>query len=116
MEGREDPGDVLVHLVQHRWNQGAPKVCHGLSYKTNMSAMSDIILTDSSAGLGWFPGAGWCEPWPAYVPRGWILDGTGVRSSSCGSIQSDVKAFEGERGLRQHQETYLGQYLSHGSM
>ena len=52
MEGREDPGDALVHLVRHQWNQGAPGVCHGLSYKTNMSAMSDITLTGSSASLG----------------------------------------------------------------
>ena len=33
MEGREDPGDALVHLVRHWWNWGAPRVCHGLSYK-----------------------------------------------------------------------------------
>ena len=32
MEGREDPGDALVHLVRYWWNRGAPKVCHGLSY------------------------------------------------------------------------------------
>ena len=32
MEGREDPGDALVHLVRHQLNQGAPGVCHGLSY------------------------------------------------------------------------------------
>jgi len=61
MEGREDPGDTLVHLVRHWWNQGAPKVCHGLSYKTIISAMSDTILTGSSASLGWFPRAGWCK-------------------------------------------------------
>ena len=33
MEGLEDPGDALVHLVRHQWNQGAPGACHGLSYK-----------------------------------------------------------------------------------
>ena len=32
MEGREDPGDALVHLVRHQLNQGAPGVCHGLSH------------------------------------------------------------------------------------
>ena len=32
MEGYEDPGDALVHLVRYWWNRGAPKVCHGLSY------------------------------------------------------------------------------------
>ena len=31
---------VLVQLVRHWWNQEAPRVYHGLSYKTNMSAMS----------------------------------------------------------------------------
>jgi len=67
MEGREDLGVVLAQLVQHWRNLGAPRGCHGLSYKTNMSVMSDIILTGNSAGLGRFSGAGWCEPWPAYA-------------------------------------------------
>jgi len=61
MEGQEDPGGALVQLVRHWWNQGAPKMCHGLSYKTNMSAMLDTMLTGSSVSLGWFPGAGWSE-------------------------------------------------------
>jgi len=39
MEGLEDSSwDVLVQLVFHWWNPGAPKMCHGLSYKINISA------------------------------------------------------------------------------
>ena len=67
MEGQEDPGVVLAQLVRHWWSRGAPRGCHGLSYKTDMFAMSDIILTGNSASLGWSPGADWCEPWPAYA-------------------------------------------------
>ena len=34
MGGWEDPGDALDQLFRHRWNRGAPGVCHGLSYRT----------------------------------------------------------------------------------
>jgi len=67
MEGLEGSWGVLVQLVLHWWDPGVPKMCHGLSYKTNISAISDIILTGSLASLRWLTGAGWCEPWPPYT-------------------------------------------------
>ena len=55
-----DPGDVPVQLFLHQWKRGAPRICHGISYEIKISTMSAIVLTDSSTGLCWLTGAGWC--------------------------------------------------------